>query len=61
MNNVAFGAGKTGKFFFILVQPKQKPDFNKSVLSIGAAFDPITYLTRPQVILRIICWVSSRD
>ncbi|KAH7637516.1 synaptogyrin [Dermatophagoides farinae] len=36
MNNVAFGAGKT-----------------------GAAFDPITYLTRPQVILRIICWLCS--
>ena len=30
---------------------------NMSVLA-GVAFDPITYVTKPQVILRIICWVS---
>lgn len=24
----------------------------------GTAFDPITFIQRPQVILRAVCWVS---
>lgn len=25
----------------------------------GGAFDPISFVQRPQVILRAVCWVSS--
>lgn len=25
----------------------------------GAAFDPVTFVQRPQVILRALCWVSN--
>lgn len=25
----------------------------------GGAFDPITFIQRPQVIIRVVCWVSE--